>query len=106
MSALRIARPGEPVVLIDLGPSTARRTIGRYSTLGGSLAATPRVDLRRLFPATTPARREQIAAYRARMRATCQQPMRDGSCGRRDGHRDAHRTATYMEAQALSRQRA
>lgn len=69
MSALRIARPGQPVVLIDLGPATARRVLGRYSTMGGSMAATPTVDLRVLFPATTPARRAQIAAYKAKRKA-------------------------------------
>ena len=34
MSALRVARRGQPTVLIDQGPATAHIIVGRYATRG------------------------------------------------------------------------
>lgn len=73
MSALRLGIREDgtrDVRAIDDGVTVRRRVIGRYSTLGGSLEARPTVDFRTLFPATTPARRAQTAAYRARQGET------------------------------------
>ena len=79
MSPLRVARPGEPVQLIDLGPASGRiHGYARGATIAGSLVVglserhkanaaqrEYKARQRELFPATTPERRAQMAAYKA-----------------------------------------
>lgn len=85
MSFLRYSSPGQPTVLVDMGPSNGRMHGSRYGTRGSTVSGALVVGIsdrdkansyqraytarmREMFPATTPARREQIAAYKARRR--------------------------------------
>lgn len=104
MSALRIAHPGKPVVFVDLGPGTGRV---QGANLSGSLVQSrPKDDLP--IPSTSPKRRAQMAAYRARIDTSCGRvmPITKEVCARRLGHRDDCRTAAHMERKAMQRRAA
>jgi hypothetical protein len=44
MSLLRIARPGQPTVLIDLGPATGRSIHTRGAIRGGAIVEVSKVN--------------------------------------------------------------
>ena len=102
MSALRIARPGHPVVLIDLGPGIAYVTGG---SIRGSGTLEPSTGPKVSAPISQ-ARREQMAAYKVKNRAKCGRAIRGATCARVPGHRDVCRTRDMMEAEAMRRRSA
>jgi hypothetical protein len=64
---IRLARPGEPTRLVDLGPAVGRITHARYGTRGsiGGVIVVPE----RAPDGPSEVRREQLAAAAARYRA-------------------------------------
>ena len=110
MSALRINVPGEPVRHIDLGPAVGRLT-GRG--IGGSLVQ-GNTNAERILPSTTPARRAQMAEYRARRgegpvvplhAETCGRtmPVTGMPCARRPRHNDYCKDRRAMDQDSLRR---
>lgn len=90
MSALRWNPPGQPVVLIDLGPARGRATNGNGS-LGG-----PIEPAKAMLPSRAPLTRGQRKPIEV---ARCGIATRytGEPCARRLGHRDNHRTAFGVE---------
>lgn len=107
MSVLRYSRPGTAgTVLVDQGPANS----GTRTYIGGSLvtgeSGTKRVPPP--LPATTPERRAQMAAYKARANTPCGAgvPTSKKPCARTLGHRDLHMDAETMERKSLARRSA
>lgn len=73
MSALRLSVPGQPTILVDLGPSVGRRTHTRGAVMGGALVSPVTKKNRaneRLYRITHQEQvNEQRRASRARVKA-------------------------------------
>jgi len=93
MSALRVSRPGLPTRLVILDDGA--RPMGRRYIGGSLVTAAPPVRRRAVPP----------AAVHDRAKATCGLLMRNtqARCARMPEHKDACRTATWMQGQAMER---
>ena len=99
MAVLRLNRPGMSPTFIDLGPCLGVAHV-RY---GGELV-TSRKGAPMLTQPTTPARRAQMAEYKARITNPCRWVMRTGAaCARTSGHNGEHQSADALRKQTLRR---
>jgi|GEM_PF-6131842 len=98
MSALRLSQPGQAtrLVVIDEGV----RPVGRRYIGGSMVTAAAPVRRRAVPPAARP--------VHERAKATCGLLMRNtqARCARMPEHKDACRTATWMQGQAMGRRTA
>lgn len=104
MSYLRIAQPGQATRYVDLGPSAVIRARGR---VGGELV-TPQKAKPLPVPATSEARRVQMAAYKSQRRdGRCGRVMRTREvCARMAGHGNQCRTREQLAARVAKRGKA
>lgn len=106
MSALRMGRPGEPVVLIDQGPAAARfHGSPQFGTRGQAITGgtnRPEVTIISKNLRTPEPTKDRDRRYARELTLKCGMTMPRGAiCARVSGHRYGHKSRDAMDREAI-----